>query len=97
MSTHPLINFEILCYMLCYLRSAYSQNCLPETKDGAYVVILDEYKSTGTHFVALYVSGNKITYFDNFGVEHILKEKIIGNKNVITNIYRIQAQDSMCG
>ena len=97
MSTHPLINFEILCYMLCYLRSAYSQNCLPETKDGAYVVILDESKSTGTHLVALYVSGNKITYFDNFGVEHILKEKIIGNKNVITNIYRIQAQDSMCG
>ena len=64
---------------------------MPETKDGAYVVILDEYKSTGTNLVALYVSGNKITYFDNFGVEHILKKikKIIGNKNVITNIYRI--------
>ena len=39
------------------------------------------------------------TYFDNFGVEHIPKEikKFIGNKNIITNIYRMQAYDSiMC-
>ena len=38
------------------------------------------------------------TYFDNFGVEHILKEirKFIGNKNITTNIYRIQAYYSMC-
>ena len=38
-------------------------------------------------------------YFDSFGVEHIPKEirKFIGNKNIITNIYRIQACDSiMC-
>ena len=39
-------------------------------------------------------------YFDSFGVEHIPKEikKFIGNKNIITNIDRIQAYDSiMCG
>ena len=39
-------------------------------------------------------------YFDSFGVEHIPKEikKFIGNKNILTNIYRIQAYDSlMCG
>ena len=39
-------------------------------------------------------------YFDSFGVEHIPKEikKIIGNKNIITNIYRGQAYDLiMCG
>ena len=39
-------------------------------------------------------------YFDSLGVEHIPKEikKFIGNKNIITNIYRIQAYDSiMCG
>ena len=35
-------------------------------------------------------------YFDSFGVEHIPKEirKFIGNKNIITNIYRIQTYDS---
>ena len=36
-------------------------------------------------------------YFDSFGVEHILKEirKFITNKNIITNIYRIQAYNSI--
>ena len=36
-------------------------------------------------------------YFDSFGVEHILKEikKFTGNKNIITNIYRIQAYNSI--
>ena len=39
-------------------------------------------------------------YFDSFGVEHIPKEvkKFIGNKIIITNIYRIQSYDlTMCG
>ena len=38
-------------------------------------------------------------YFDSLGVEHIPKEikKMIGNKNIITNIYRIQVYNSiMC-
>ena len=36
-----------------------------------------------------------VTYFDSFKVEHIPKEiKIfIGNKNIKTNIFRIQAYD----
>ena len=38
------------------------------------VVNPDEHKSTGTHWVALYVNGNKTTYFDSFGVEHILEK-----------------------
>ena len=48
----------------------------------------------------MYFSDNNVTYFDRFGVEYIPKEiKIfIGNKSIITNIYRIQAYDSiMCG
>ena len=56
----------------------------------------------------MYVKNNNITYFDSFGVEYIPKEniKFIGrtsssaslNKNVIVNIFRIQAYDSiMCG
>ena len=49
---------------------------------------------------SFYVNGNNVIYFDNFGVEHIPKEikKFLGNKNIITNISRIQAYDSiMCG
>ena len=41
-----------------------------------------------------------VTYFDSFGVEHIPKEikTFIKNKNIKTNIFRIQAHDSiMCG
>ena len=61
---------------------------------------MDEYESIGTHWLALYVNDKNVTYFDNFEVEHIPNEirKIIGNKNIITNIYRIQAYNSiMCG
>ena len=46
------------------------------------------------------VNNNHVTYFDSFGVEHIPKEikKFISNKNIKTNIFRIQAYDSiMCG
>ena len=50
--------------------------------------------------MALYENGNNIIYFDSLGVEHIPKEikKLIGNRNIITNIYIIQAYNSiMCG
>ena len=61
---------------------------------------LDTYKSIGTHWIALYVNAENVRYFDSFRFEYIPKEikKIIGNKNIITNFYRIQAYDSiMCG
>ena len=48
----------------------------------------------------MYANAKNITYFDSLGVEHIPKEikKLIGNKNFITNIYNVQAYDSvMCG
>ena len=66
-------------------------------KDGAYAINFDKYKSTGTHLVNLYVNGENVTYFDSSGAEHIPKEikKFIESKNVTTNIYRIQAYDSI--
>ena len=57
------------------------------------------YSDIGTHWIDLYVNNSNLTYFDSFGVKRIPKEirKFIGNKNIITNIYRIQAYDSiMC-
>ena len=54
----------------------------------------------GTHGVAFYVQNNEVTYFDSFRVEHIPREitKPISNKNTKTNMFRIQACDSiMCG
>ena len=78
----------------------YSRDNLPDKmKDGVYVINLDEDSDTGAHGIALYVNIKTVTYFDRFGVEHVPKEvkKIINNKNIITNIFRIQAYDSvMC-
>ena len=48
----------------------------------------------------MYIQNNDVTYFDSFGVEHIPKEirTFIGNKNIKTNIFRIQAYDLIiCG
>ena len=45
-------------------------------------------------------NNNSVTYFDSFGVENIPKEikEFVKNKDIITNIFRIQANDSiMCG
>ena len=63
----------------------------------AYVQNLGEYISIGTHCMAFYVNDNNVIYFDNFGAEHVLKEikKFIEDKNIITNIYRIQAYNSI--
>ena len=78
----------------------FSRDNLPNTiKNGACVINLDENHDIGTHWVALYVNKKTVTYFDSFEVEHIPKEiiKFISKKN-ITNIFRIQAYDSiMCG
>ena len=43
------------------------------------------------------MNGENVTYFDSFGVEHTLIElkEIIGNENIITNIFRTQAYISV--
>ena len=74
----------------------YSRDNLPnKIKDGAYVINIDEYSDIGTHWIALHVNNKTVTYFDSFGVEHIAKEikKFINNKNIISNIFRIQPYD----
>ena len=45
----------------------------------------------------MYVNNNNVNYFDSSGVELIPKEikKFIGNKDVVTNIYRLQIYDSI--
>ena len=76
----------------------YSRDNLPRIKDGAYVINLDEYSDIGNHWVALWIdNSNNVTYFDSFGVKHIPKEikAFINNKKIKTNIFRIQAYDSL--
>ena len=100
---HPLTNIEISEYYENEPRfnGLYSRNNLPKTiKKGAYVINLDEYENTGTHWVSLFVKANEVIYLDIFGVEHIPKEinKFIDNKKIKASIFRIQAYNSiMCG
>ena len=99
---HPLTNIEISEYYKKEPRfnGVYSRNNLPNRiKKGAYVINLDEYENTGTHWVSLFVNAKYTVYFDSFGIEHIPKEinKFINN-DIKSNIFRIQAYDSiMCG
>ena len=74
---HPLTNIEINEYYKNEPRfnGAYSKNNLPnKIKKGAYVINLDEYENTGTHWVSLFVKTNEAIYFDSFGLEHNHKE-----------------------
>ena len=93
MPPHLLTNFEIQKYYQNELRfnGVYSRDNLPKIKDGSYIINLDEYSDTETHWVALYVHNNDVTYFDSFGVEHIRKEirKFINRSlSITTNIFR---------
>ena len=102
MPPHPLANFEMQRYYQNEPRfiGVFSINNLPKLiKDGAYVINLDKYGDVGTHWIALFCNRNEIVYFDSFGVQHVPEEikNFVGNKNIITNIFRVQANDSvMC-
>ena len=94
---HPLTNIEINEYRPYRFNGVYSRNNLPnKVKKGAYVIYLDEYENTGTHWFSLFVKLKYTVYFDSFGVEHIPKEinKFINN-DIKSNIFRIQAYDSI--
>ena len=82
-AAYPLTSFEIQTHYQKEpkFNGVYSRDNLPRTKDGAYIINLDEYSDIRTHWVALYVSeaspkdvdDNDATYFDSFGVDHIPK------------------------
>ena len=100
MPFHPLTNIEINEYYQNEPRfnGVYSRNNLPNgIKKSAYIINLDEYENTRTHRISLFVKTNEAIYFDSLGIEYIPKEinKFIGNNNIKSNIFRIQAYNSM--
>ena len=108
MSPHPLTNFETQTFYKNQPRfnGVFSRNNLPKKiiKNGTHIIYLDEYANVGTHSVALFCNKNEIIYFDSFGVEYNpndIKEFIKdfpGNKNIKTNIFRVQEDNSiLCG
>ena len=62
---HPLTNIEISEYYKNEPRfnGVYSRNNLAnKIKKGAYVINLDEYENTGTHWVSLFVKANEVIF-----------------------------------
>ena len=99
MPPHPITNFEIQKYYQNEPKfsGVCSRNKSSKIKDEAYIINLDEYESIGTDRITFHVNDSNVFYFDCFGGEHIPKEikKFIENKNIIINIYRMQAYDSI--
>ena len=60
MLPHSLTNFEKQKHYQNEgkINDVYSRNNLPKIKDETYVLIFDEYKSSGTHWIALKVHGS---------------------------------------
>ena len=84
---HPFTNIEIneYCKNEPRFNGVYSRNNLPnKIKKGTYIINLDEYENTGTHWVSLFVKINEAIYFDSFGIEHVPKEinKFIRSKEL---------------
>ena len=77
MPPHPLTNLEMQKYYKneSKFNGVYSRDNLPNKINGAaYITNLYEYSDIRTHWVALYVYNDDVTYFDSFGAEHIPKE-----------------------
>ena len=95
MLPHSLTNLEIQKYYhnKPKFNGVHSRNNLPKTRDGAYVINLDEFNSIGAHWI--------VRYFDSLGTElspppspqKRKNKNFIGNINIITNIYWIQTND----
>ena len=101
MPPHPLANFEIKKYYENEPRfnGICSRNSLP--KKGWRICNKPWWICRCRHtFDCFFFNKSEIVYFDSFGVEHAAEEiiELAGNKNIIANIFRVQANNSvMCG
>ena len=76
MPSHPLTNFEMQKYYQNEpkFNGVNSRNNLPKIKNVAHVINIDEYKSIKTYWIAFYVNGDNILYFDSYEADHNPKE-----------------------
>ena len=89
---HPLRNIEMQKHYQTEPRfnGVYSRDNLPKKiNGGAYVINPDEYGDVGTHRIA-----NKYSILKLFITPKEIKN-FIGNNNIKTNIFRIQANNSI--
>ena len=70
---HPLNITKINNYYSYKPRfdGAFLRNNLSRTRNGVYVINLDNEKSKETHWVLLLIDINTIVYFDYFGIKYV--------------------------
>ena len=98
---YPISNFkinEILKNDKNYI-GTFSKDNVPILKNNESTIVnLADSNKMGTHWIAMKFINNKLFYFDSYGIEFIpdiIKKQY---KKIITNIYRIQSNDSNeCG
>ena len=76
MPPHPLTNFEIQKYYQNEpkFNGVYSTHNLHKIKCGLYIIKLDDYESSGTHWIVWHLNDNNVMYFDGFGLNIFLKK-----------------------
>ena len=91
---------EILKYDKNHI-GTYSKDNVPVLKNNQSTIInLQDSDKSGTHWVSYKKIGNKVFYFDSYGVAHVADviKNQYPNHKFICNIYRIQSIDSnQCG
>ena len=103
LDNYPISNLkidEILKNDKNYI-GTYSKDNVPLLKNNQSTIInLQNSDKSGSHWVSYKKIGNKIFYFDSYGVGFIpdIITKQYPNHKFICNIYRIQSMDSIqCG
>ena len=90
--THPLTNFEIQKNYKNEPRfnGVFSRNNLPKKiKDGAYVINLDEYADTGTHWIALFCKKKMKLFISIVLVLNMFLKKL---NNLLKNFLEIKIE-----
>ena len=102
-SLYPISNFkinEILENDKNYI-GTFSKNNVPILKNNQSTIVnLANLNDVGSHWVGMKFINNKLFYFDSYGISYIpdIIKNQYPNSKIITNIYRIQSNDSNeCG
>lgn len=69
------------------------------SKDGPYILNIDDLDGSGTHWIGFYRRGKDIQYFDPFGLEPLYEVlNLPGIKNIEYNSEEVQSRkSSTCG
>ena len=91
---------EILKHDKNYIGTYSKDNCPVLKNNQSTIINLQDSDKKGSHWVSYKKIGNKMFYFDSYGVAYtpdIIKNQYANHK-FICNIYRIQSMDSnQCG